>query len=1300
MRKPITLLRASCVLLLLSLPATASFADWPTYLANNERAGSTSQQLKLPLTQAWVFSSPSPPRRTWTGPAGRTIEGKELGDRVKFDDALHVATVGDRVYFGSSVDHQVHCLDLQDGKEVWCFFTGAPIRLAPTVVGGRVYIGSDDGYAYCLDAHSGSLCWKLRLGPADESIIARGEMISRWPVRTGVLVDGDTAYFGAGIFPHENVYLCAANAHNGTILWKNDAISHQDAGRNEFSPQGYLLATDELLYVPSGRSRPKAVNRESGKLTGGGSTSLTFANTVIAGTDALIADGRLHAYSLETRLAVAGDSSYAVNGNEIIRMNRKEFYPANNERRKLSPELRNLVRALRSAGDKTDQVRSRIAEIQARLKEIADVGVVWRKPCTAEAALVVADDLVFAGGQDRVTAFATETGEEVWAADVDGLARGLAIASGNLFVSTTTGKIYCFADSTTARPAIALESTTADPYATDQLTAVYQRAAEEILEHTGVTKGFCLVVGGERGRLAYELAKRSELKIYAVEPDKKKVEEAREALAAAGLYGNRVTVHQADMAAIPYSNYFANLIVSDSLLLTGEIPGDPEHLVRHLKPAGGVIALGRPANAPGSALSEDVVKNWLGQMHLADRGDIKTAGAWVTLTRGTLPGAGNWTHQYAEPGNTASSRDKLVKGGLGVLWYGDPGPDKMVNRHQGAVGPLVVDGRMFVQGENGLMAYDAYNGQFLWEVKNPESIRTGVFQNRNPGNLAAGDDSLFHMARDKVYEHDFATGEVKRIHELPASVDRETSEWGYVAYRDGLLFGTATTRPELVELNRRRRGNPGDAATDRFFAIDAKTGEHRWVYQGKSINFQTIALGPERVFFIDSSVTSEQRAAILRQDKSELKSLEGEELARAEQRMKALDVRLAVALDAKTGKEIWSEPVDVTDCSEIGIGGGKLTMMYHDDALILCGANANGHYWKQFVAGEFSRRRLVALYAPDGYKMWAKDANYRHRPIIIGDRVIAEPWAYDLKSGEQKTRVHPLTGEDVAWSVMRPGHHCGMVTGCDNMLLFRSGYTGFFDLASDTGTRHFSGHRLGCWINAIPTNGLVVVPEASAGCVCMFSIASTIVLEPREPRRPWSLYSGVGATTPVKQMSLNFGAPGDRRDASGKLWLAYPRPVPNPGKETGLDLKLQFDTKFLPGGGFFTNDGDASESSSSELAWIVSSGARGATRWSIPLLGKNDQPAAYTVRLVFSRADDDEPGQRVFDVHAQGQLVCQNLDVAAEVGDGAKFFLRELKGIPVSKDLVIDVIQKNNNPSQTQMSILSGIEVQRAASPR
>ena len=106
----------------------------------------------------------------------------------------------------------------------------------------------------------------------------------------------------------------------------------------------------------------------------------------------------------------------------------------------------------------------------------------------------------------------------------------------------------------------------------------------------------------------------------------------------------------------------------------------------------------------------------------------------------------------------------------------------------------------------------------------------------------------------------------------------------------------------------------------------------------------------------------------------------------------------------------------MTDCSDIGAGGGRLTLMYQSGTLVLCGANANGHYWKQFIEGEFKRRRLVALSASAGYELWSRDANYRHRPIVVGRRIIAEPWSYDLFTGEQETRLHPLTGKQVPWS--------------------------------------------------------------------------------------------------------------------------------------------------------------------------------------------------------------------------------------------------------------------------------------------
>lgn len=146
----------SVVLLVGSALATKA-ADWPNYLHDSDRSGVTTEQLTLRLKSSWVYESPSVLRGAWSSADGETVEGRDLYDRIRYDDAIQVAGVGKRVYFGSPVDHQVHCLDASTGTEIWAFFTGAPILLAPNVVDGRVYVGSDDGYGYCLSADSGEL---------------------------------------------------------------------------------------------------------------------------------------------------------------------------------------------------------------------------------------------------------------------------------------------------------------------------------------------------------------------------------------------------------------------------------------------------------------------------------------------------------------------------------------------------------------------------------------------------------------------------------------------------------------------------------------------------------------------------------------------------------------------------------------------------------------------------------------------------------------------------------------------------------------------------------------------------------------------------------------------------------------------------------------------------------------------------------------------------------------------------------------------------------------------------------------
>ncbi|MHC4555807.1 MAG: outer membrane protein assembly factor BamB family protein [Planctomycetota bacterium] len=1291
----------------LFLFASAAGADWPTYRHDNARTGCTSESLAAPLTLHWVYTPVYPPRPAWPAPAKRPREGFQLRHRVIFDDAFQVAAVSDLIYFGSSADNKVYALDAATGEERWSFFTGGPVRLAPTVSKNRVLVGSDDGFVYCLGAKDGKLLWKKRGGPNDEMLLGNGRMISRWPIRTSVLVDEDIAYFSAGIFPHENVYLYAVRTSNGALIWKNDTISQEEANRNDLSPQGYLLAAEGRLFVPSGRSLPVAFDRTTGRLVFNKKYGWRGeqAGGNIGGTYALLADNQIytgtqhHLLALDQRtgktgfawfpgrrLTVDGGMAYMATSRELVAMDRTAYAKASGRRNALEYRIKALASDVRSAtGERRMKLQQELKALRENLerhkKENIKPTIPWRVPSECDSELILSGNLVFAGGKDQVDAFNRESGQTVWNAKVDGGARGLAVANGHLYVSTDKGKIYCFASADLAKKESPTIRPLANPYPEDKLTDAYEAAAEAIIMETGVKKGYCLILGAERGRLARELALRTELTIIGIEPDLEKVRAARSALDAAGLYGERVTIDHGDISKLSYSNYFANLIVSDSLLLTGKIPGEPGELARHLKPCGGSICLGMPAKPPPQAdsLTSEQLLRWFAHLELGPCQISQTNGVWATLRRGPLSGAGRWTHQYAEPGNTACSDDQLVGGNLGLLWFGDPGSAPMVNRHNAAAAPLAVNGRLFIQGENIIMSYDSYNGIQLWKRDIPGAMRTQL-KKIECGNIAASQDSVFVAVGSKCLRLDAETGKTSATYNIPAGTEG-ASKWGYLAYVDGILYGS-TLRQTGVSSS--------------IFAIDAQNGRKIWSYEGKNIANLTIAIGDGWLFFVDSSLSPQQRQELLQQDKSHLMNLNPEQAKKAEEAQKKLDARLAVAVDARTGGKLWSKPVDVTDCSKIAIGGGELTLMYREGIVILCGANANGHYWRQFLAGDFSRRRLVALSAKSGELLWARDANYRHRPVIIGDSVLAEPWAYDLKNGKQKTRLHPASGVETPWQFLRPGHHCGAISASPQMLFMRSGFTSYYDLRDDSGIRHFAGHRLGCWINAIAADGLALMPEASAGCICLHPINCSLALEPRPDHELWGIYSAGESSTPVRHLAVNLGAPGDRRASNGEIWFGYPRPgLPSDRAAMGFSFELK--TEFFKGGGYSRKNSQAQPIAGANNAWVLSSCGRGLKRCVLPLLGKEDKPAEYTVRLYFAELENEQAGKRVFDIKLQGQTVLDDFDLLKEAGGSHKPVVREFPGVRVSRNLEIEFVPRDKETSSVNdMPILCGVEVRYA----
>ncbi len=403
-----------------SLPA----ADWPTYRGDTSRSGASSESLTLPLSLAWTQDAPAAPQLAWSSGEGRVIEGKLLGHRVKYDDAFHPAIVGGRVYFGSSVDHQMHCVDLQSGQTLWTFFTGGPIRLAPTVQEGRVYFGSDDGHVYCLQADTGAQIWSLRAGPQDDWLLARGELVSRWPVRTGVLLHDGIAYFGAGIFPHEDIYLYAVRAADGSIVWREDNVSDRDAGRNDLSPQGYLLANDDYLFVPSGRSLPATFDRRTGRLLHKRIYSWrSTAGGVVGGTKALLADGQLycsgphHFLAIEQSdgdpgfgwfagrdMAIRDDQAYVATGTMVARLDREAYAVNSRRRHKLELDLVSLSSRVRAEGNpvKAAEAREQLDAAMEELRDIANVGIVWQRKSEDDSALLISGDHLFVGGEGHV----------------------------------------------------------------------------------------------------------------------------------------------------------------------------------------------------------------------------------------------------------------------------------------------------------------------------------------------------------------------------------------------------------------------------------------------------------------------------------------------------------------------------------------------------------------------------------------------------------------------------------------------------------------------------------------------------------------------------------------------------------------------------------------------------------------------------------------------------------------------------------------------------------------------------------
>jgi len=112
--------------------------------------------------------------------------------RLHFDASYEPVVLGKQLFVASPNDGSVTACDTESGSENWKFYTDGPVRLAPVAWKNKVIFGSDDGNLYCVNAESGSLLWKVSGAPADRDDyrhLGNNRLVSYWPVRGGPVLD-------------------------------------------------------------------------------------------------------------------------------------------------------------------------------------------------------------------------------------------------------------------------------------------------------------------------------------------------------------------------------------------------------------------------------------------------------------------------------------------------------------------------------------------------------------------------------------------------------------------------------------------------------------------------------------------------------------------------------------------------------------------------------------------------------------------------------------------------------------------------------------------------------------------------------------------------------------------------------------------------------------------------------------------------------------------------------------------------------------------------------------------------------
>ena len=1178
------LLRLFCTMTIgLLVPAgIAVAADWPAERHDVRRSGMTDEALDAPLVEAWRVASrvPSP---AWPPPHFVLL------DRMDFDYSPQPVVADGVVCFASNSDDSVRAVDLATGRSLWRFVTGGPVRLAPQIDNGHVYFGSDDGLAYCVDLKTGDLVWKFVGAPHAEQFLGNGRMMSRWPIRTGVLVDDGVAYFLAGMWATEGVFAYAVDSTSGKLIWCNDTCGYAgvdynrlltpenagdmrhgvhdgDFGVYGLTPQGALAVTGDVLIVPNGYNSPAGLDRKTGRLLFAEPSAGTGGHWVMTDGDAF--------YSI-----------YQHRNRRILMMKKDARTGARLHLHHHS------IRNVTTVPNTVPHLNHEVGRTRVLMRE-------GRAISRNAFSLVLAGKTLVVGRDGYVTARDRETDAELWRGKVDGKAYGLAVADGRVIATTDRGTVYCFATKASVGGS---EAGTAPGEST---AGAPGRQLANTLKKAGIDRGYALVIGDTTGRLSRFVARTTSLRVIAHADDEKSAAALRTQLVDFENYGMKLHVPKSRTGSsntLPYAQHFANtVIVTDRTT----IPSD--ELFRVLRPCGGTLVF-----LDGGKVEAERVSADLSQQLQDGEASFKDDETIPTIVRNQLPGALDW--------DSKQLADQRARWPLRPLWFGGPTSAQVTDFKNVNARPPAAYGRYFVQGEDTLTAVDAYNGFVLWTRPIPkrapdlkpvagllhytgqvwsrelrDAHRRGVRADDKHVYLYLGEGDFRNKSNGCIVL-DAATGRQKSVYApftQPAAfvldqprtwpVEIDATHSGRVTltrFDDGLIVELETTDPKVTQLDHWELFFDFRPADQRYGLYDR--GVFRVRITPAYLNGPP-ARGegdkhPELQISSRPSRSGSSVSALLKwQSIGQLTGSRPDSFG------------FAAIVNSHDGNpdERFGRGYLFCDHAAAGINNGWAN-------IFLNSAPVSEAQKPAVVAGTLADLPKLQI-----TPIWPKAIN----PQV---------------SSQQ--RIHPLTGE-LGPRIFRSGTGtCGGFDFSATSVVKRSGAAkvlGVYDFADDSGLHSFIGVSAGCNATTTTALGMMIVSESKARCVCTFPYRTTVTLAPDQRRlqEDWAIFYDRDVDTQVRQAHINLGAFGDRRDANGDLWLGFPRPVERtqalgypklPGTKSeaflagvwpigqSANLHVPLEVEFNEGGGPYRFNADRTPVHGTDRPWTYTSGYRG-----------------------------------------------------------------------------------------------------------